>query len=229
MNVGFTVGAEIADYFRKNKPDGMEILGFEMTTYLHHRHWVPDQHPRPHRHFAHARRREMTENGMVIKGADTLSGDALAHELKATVAERRSKMWSEFWRSIIATVIIGGIVIACYSVDLISLKLGVVKVGAYLWSFVITAAILAIGGIFYAVSSQIGTMNPGAAFDRVMKSVRDATEETTRQLQENFTAKPFWIYMAMLGILTFVKLAFYIFHVMFPTYATRVFGYDFQS
>ena len=138
-----------------------------------------------------------------------------------------AKMWSEFWRSIIATVIIGGIVIACYSVDLISLKLGVVKVGAYLWSFVITAAILAIGGIFYAVSSQIGAMNPGAAFDRVMKSVRDATEETTRQLRENFTAKPFWIYMAMLGILTFVKLAFYIFHVMFPTYATRVFGYDF--
>ena len=137
---------------------------------------------------------EMTENGMVIRKADTLSGDALAHELKATVAERRSKMWSEFWRSIIATVIIGGIVIACYSVDLISLKLGVVKVGAYLWSFVITAAILAIGGIFYAVSSQIGAMNPGAAFDRVMKSVRDATEETTRQLRENFTAKPFWIY-----------------------------------
>jgi len=60
-----------------------------------------------------------------------------------------------------------------------------------------------------------------------MKSVRDATQETVRQLKENFSQKPFWIYMAMLGILTFVKLTFYVFHVMFPTYATRVFGYDF--
>jgi MFS family permease len=33
--------------------------------------------------------------------------------------------------------------------------------------------------------------------------------------------------MAMLGILTFVKLTFYVFHVMFPTYAIRVFGADF--
>ena len=47
------------------------------------------------------------------------------------------------------------------------------------------------------------------------------------QLKDNFTQKVFWIYMGMLGILTFVKLTFYLFHVMFPTYATRVFGYDF--
>ena len=33
MNVGFTVGAEIADYFRKHHSDGMEIWGVEMTTY----------------------------------------------------------------------------------------------------------------------------------------------------------------------------------------------------
>ena len=33
--------------------------------------------------------------------------------------------------------------------------------------------------------------------------------------------------MAMLGILTFVRLTFYIFHLMFPAYAIRVFGADF--
>jgi len=60
-----------------------------------------------------------------------------------------------------------------------------------------------------------------------MKSVRDATQETGFQLKDNFSQKVFWIYMGMLGILTFVKLTFYLFHVMFPTYATRVFGYDF--
>ena len=31
----------------------------------------------------------------------------------------------------------------------------------------------------------------------------------------------------MLGILVFVRLTFYIFHVMFPAYAMRVFGDDF--
>jgi hypothetical protein len=60
-----------------------------------------------------------------------------------------------------------------------------------------------------------------------MKSVREATEGTVTQLKENFQEKPFWIYMAMLGILVFVRLTFYVFHVMFPTYAIRVFGDDF--
>ena len=82
MNVGFTVGAEIADYFRKNKPDGMEILGFEMTTYqliigIGFLINIPDL-------IAILLMREgaKCENGMVIRKADTLSGDALAHELK---------------------------------------------------------------------------------------------------------------------------------------------------
>ena len=79
----------------------------------------------------------------------------------------------------------------------------------------------------YAKLSYAGTLAAGGGFDRVMKSVRDATAKTIDELKENFTEKPFWIYMAMLGILTFVKLTFYVFHVMFPTYAIRVFGDDF--
>ena len=33
MNVGFTVGAELADYFRKYYADGLEIWGVEMSCY----------------------------------------------------------------------------------------------------------------------------------------------------------------------------------------------------
>ena len=33
MNIGFTVGALIADYFRKNHADGLDVLGVEFTAY----------------------------------------------------------------------------------------------------------------------------------------------------------------------------------------------------
>jgi MFS family permease len=81
-----------------------------------------------------------------------------------------------------------------------------------------------VGGciLFYGLVSLLGLLNP--AFDRVMHSVRAATEETGRLLAENFRDKPFWIYLSLLGLLTFVRLTFYIFHVWFPTYGIRVFG-----
>jgi len=228
MNVGFTVGAEIADYFRKHHADGMEILGFEMTTYqaiigIGFLINIPDL-------IAILLMREgaeMTETGMVIKKPDTQTAEAVEAELKGNVTERRAQMIKELIGSVIATAIVGVLAYAFVEMEVHKFKIGVVKGGVYLWSFVITAGIFAVGGIIYALTSQLGAINPGAAFDRVMKSVRGATEETVRQLKENFSSKPFWVYMWMLGILTFVKLAFYIFHVMFPTYATRVFGYDF--
>ena len=136
-------------------------------------------------------------------------------------------MIREFIRSVIATVIVALVAVAFIYAEVHTWKIGVVKSGIYFWSFVITAGILAVGGIIYAIMSLLGSVNTGASLDRVMKSVRDATEETIRQLKETSAKNPFWVYMAMLGILTFVKLAFYIFHVMFPGYATRVFGYDF--
>jgi hypothetical protein len=136
-------------------------------------------------------------------------------------------MWNELIRSVIATSIVGLLAYAFVELEVHKIKIGVIKGGVYLWAFVITAGIFSIGGILYALLSKLGAASAGSSFDRVMKSVREATEETTRQLRENFSEKPFWIYMAMLGILTFVKLTFYVFHVMFPTYATRVFGYDF--
>ena len=83
------------------------------------------------------------------------------------------------------------------------------------------------GGILYAGFSLLGVSTAGSILDVSMSSVRKATQGTIVQLKENFQQRPFWIYMAMLGILVFVRLTFYIFHVMFPTYAMRVFGDDF--
>jgi MFS family permease len=228
MNVGFTIGAEIADYFRKYHADGMEVFGIEMTTYqaiigIGFLINIPD-------FIAILIMRdgaEMTENGIVLKKANAVSVDDLSAELKSNVAERRAKMMKELLRSIGATVIVGLLAIGFVEFEIHKIKFGVVKAGIYFWSLVITGGIFAVGGIIYALLSTAAAANAGAGFDRVMKSVRDATQETVRQLKENFSQKPFWVYMAMLGILTFVKLTFYVFHVMFPTYATRVFGYDF--
>ena len=228
MNVGFTVGAEIADYFRKYHADGMTIWGIEMTTYqviigIGFLINIPDL-------IAILFMRdgaEMTETGMVIKKPDTDGKAKVTETLRATVAERRAKMTNELVRSIIATGIVGVFAYLLVEMQAHTWKIGVVKSGSYIWACVITLGIMAVGGIIYALFSRLAAAQAGGGFDRVMKSVRDATEETVRQLKENFSQKPFWIYMAMLGILTFVKLTFYVFHVMFPTYAIRVFGSDF--
>ena len=229
MNVGFTIGAELADYFRKYYADGLEIWGVEMSCYqliiaIGFLINIPDL-------IAILIMREgaeMTEKGMVIRKPETATAAELEKQLQDTLTARRAKMTSEFLKSLGATALIG--LLAYFLVEFELHKwviAGVVKAGNYVWAIVVTLAIMAIGGILYAAFSHFGTLKPGGAFDRVMKSVRDATEETGFQLKDNFTQKVFWIYMGMLGILTFVKLTFYLFHVMFPTYATRVFGYDF--
>lgn len=228
MNVGFTVGAEIADYFRKYHADGLEVWGMEFTTYqaiigVGFLINIPD-------FIAILFMRdgaEMTENGIVIKKNEGNSQAQISKALVDSISIRRAKMAKEFLRSVIATVIVGVLAYALFEMRVHEWKISVIKAGYYVWALVITLGILAVGGILYALLSYIGAASPGAVFDRVMKSVRDATDGTVEQLKENFSQKPFWIYMAMLGILTFVKLTFYVFHVMFPTYAIRVFGDDF--
>ncbi|MEC9073246.1 MAG: hypothetical protein VX938_12730, partial [Myxococcota bacterium] len=227
---GFTVGAEIADYFRKYHADGIEIWGAELTTYqaiigIGFLINIPD-------FIAILIMREgaeMTETGMVIKKPETAGEDVIRQELASSVTQRRAKMTNELIRSVIATAIVGVFAYVLVEGGVHEWKIlnDKVKVGFYIWAFVITLGIFAVGGILYALFSHLGAASPGAAFDRVMKSVRDSTEGTIYELKENFSHKPFWIYMAMLGILTFVKLTFYVFHVMFPTYAIRVFGADF--
>jgi hypothetical protein len=228
MNVGFTVGAEIADYFRKYHADGVEIWGFELTTYqaiigIGFLINIPD-------FIAVLLMREgaeMTETGMVIRKQETVNNAEVKKALVDSVTARRAKMTSELMRSLIATAIVGTLAYVLVEFEIHTWKMGVVKAGFYVWALVITLAIFAAGGVVYALLSHAGAAKAGASFDRVMKSVRDATKGTVEQLRENFSQKPFWIYMAMLGILTFVKLTFYVFHVMFPTYAIRVFGDDF--
>ena len=216
MNVGFWIGAELADYFRKNYAQGVDLWGYELTTYqaiilIGFLINIPD-------FVAILLMREgaeMTEKGLVIRGAKI--GGSSAEELVSTVSERRSKMTSELKTSLLWT---WGFAVTAYilvDVKLHAWKLGVVYAGNYLWSFVITVGLLAIGGVIYAMMSGLGTFKPGGTFDKSMSAVRKATEGTIVQLKENFQQKPFWIYMAMLGILVFVRLTFYIFHVMFPT------------
>lgn len=230
MNVGFTIGAEIADYFRKYHADGIEIWGAELTTYqaiigIGFLINIPD-------FIAILIMREgaeMTETGMVIRKPETAGEAVIREQLVSSTTQRRAKMTNELIRSVIATAIVGVFAYVLVEGGVHEWKIlnDKVKVGFYIWAFVITLAIFAVGGIIYALFSHLGAASPGAGFDRVMKSVRDSTEGTVRELKENFSHKPFWIYMAMLGILTFVKLTFYVFHVMFPTYAIRVFGADF--
>ena len=226
MNVGFWIGAELADFFRKNYSEGVDLWGHELTTYqaiilIGFLINIPD-------FVAILLMREgaeMTENGFVIK-EPKLSGST-QEELLSTAGERKSKMFKELIFSVVLTAALGGVAYVMQTLEIHEWKVSVVKAGYYIWALEVTAVIFALGGILYAASSLVGVTLAGGVFDRAMSSVRQATEGTVDQLKENFQQKPFWIYMAMLGILVFVRLTFYIFHVMFPAYAMRVFGDDF--
>jgi hypothetical protein len=170
---------------------------------------------------------EMTEKGFIIRKDTGDDVTVVSEKLQASVGARRKKMKMELVRSLAVTAIVGVLAYGMVELKVHEWSISVVKAGYYVWSIVITMGILAVGGVVYAALSYLGAAKPGAVFDRVMKSVREATEGTVSQLKENFQEKPFWIYMAMLGILVFVRLTFYVFHVMFPTYAIRVFGDDF--
>jgi MFS family permease len=228
MNVGFLIGAWLADYFRKHHADGMEIWGFELTTYqaiifMGFLINIPD-------FIAILLMREgaeMTEKGFVLRKDAGDNVAVVSEQLQASAGPRRQKMTTELIRSLVVTAIVGVLAYGMYELKVHEWSVSVIKAGYYVWSIAITMGILAVGGVLYAGFSYLGAAKPGAGFDRVMKSVRDATEGTVSQLKENFQERPFWIYMAMLGILVFVRLTFYVFHVMFPTYAIRVFGDDF--
>ena len=227
MNVGFAIGAEIADYYRNLYGDSgsAEIMGWEFTTYqiiiligfiLNIPDFIAIMFMRDNA--------EMTENGLVLKKEKEVD-HSLADQLEATKEKRRSLMFSELTKTLIASGIAAVIAFVMVQGSVHKWKIDVIPVGKYLWAFAATLIFFAVTGVIYALLSIAGTYSRG--FDLVMKSVRDATQETIRQLKENFQERPFWIYMGMLAILIFVRLTFYIFHLMFPTYAIRVFGADF--
>lgn len=234
MNVGFFIGAEIADWFRATYSDtgtvaflGIEAL--EVTTYqaiiavgflinipdLLAILWMRDG-------------AEMTEEGFVIHESNTQSLENVIEELESTVDVRKTKMKSELIRSLSGLGICFTIGYLLYITEVHTWMVAeVIPSGRYIWALFTVASLIVISGILYSTCSLIGVSSPGQTFDRVMKSVRDATQGTIFQLKENFTERAFWVYMGMLAILVFVRLTFYIFHVMFPTYAIRVFGADF--
>jgi MFS family permease len=234
MNVGFFIGAEIADWFRATYSDTgtvafLGIDALEITTYqaiigvgflinipdLLAILWMRDG-------------AEMTEEGFVIHAQNQIGTAELTQGLTNSVDERVQTMFSELKRFVAGLVICFAIGYLLYILSVHTWMLAtVVPIGRYIWAIFTVATLIVLSGLIYATLSLVGTRSPGQTFDRVMKSVRDATEGTVEQLKENFTEKAFWVYMGMLAILVFVRLTFYIFHVMFPTYAIRVFGADF--
>ena len=98
-----------------------------------------------------------------------------------------------------------------------------VTFGKWNWAGVVFVGLLSSGLLIYSILSMV-SLYSGGSFERVMHAVRTAADQTVGQLKENFSEKPFWIYLFMLSVLVFVRLTFFIFHVMFPTYGIRVFG-----
>ena len=68
------------------------------------------------------------------------------------------------------------------------------------------------------------TQYTGGTFSKLYQMVKDAGQKTVQMLASNFSEKAFWNYLFLLGILVFVKVTFFIFQVMFPSYMVRVFG-----
>ena len=219
MNVGYSIGGWLFDYIRERLGDGgsatMPIFGIEMSTYqvifavglLIN---IPDL-------IAILLMREgaeMTEKGFVLRPKEKISADEVARELAGTVGARRGRMIKELTYGGIATAVGLGIGFGMYFAGLDPGKWG--------WAGVTFFCLGASGLLVYALLSLLGTLTP--TLDRVMFAVRDSTEETARRLADNFKEKPFWIFLFLLGVLVFVRLTFFIFHVMFPTYAIRLFG-----
>jgi hypothetical protein len=159
---------------------------------------------------------EMTENGVRIVPPKKRDMDALAQKLSSTLHQRKQDMVRETTRGLVAAAILTaiGLTLVYFGKS--------PQVWVWPWVFIVFTGLGAAGTLVYGLSSLAGTLNP--TLDRVMNTVRESTQETGRRLKENFSERPFWIYLFMLAVLVFVRLTFFIFHVAFPTYGLRVFG-----
>jgi dipeptide/tripeptide permease len=61
-------------------------------------------------------------------------------------------------------------------------------------------------------------------FTRIMSLVKSSSKDTLNIFKSVFFQRSFHVYLAMIGLLVFVRLTFYHFHYTFPTYGIRVFG-----
>lgn len=218
MNVGFAIGGWMFDAIRVKLGDGgstvLPILG-ELSTYqvilgIGFFINIPDL-------IAVLMMRdgaEVTEKGFIIKERKVAHNSEVDKILATTKSSRLLAMRKEVLAGLAAT---GAIALVIMGTQAMGIELGK-------WGMASLAFLGLLGGftLIYGLMSLLGLMHPG--FNRVMHGVREATEETGRRLADNFKERPFWIYLFMLGILVFVRLTFFIFHVMFPTYGIRVFG-----
>jgi len=218
MNVGFAIGGWMFDAIRTQFGDGgsviLPLLG-ELSTYqlilgVGFFINIPDL-------IAVLIMREgaeMTERGSVIHPRKKVDNSEIDRILTDTQTTRVAAMRKEVFIGLAISFAIAAVI---FGVQEAGLELGK-------WGMAALVFIGLIGGftLLYGMTGLIGLLNKG--LDRVVYTVRNATEQTGRLLKENFSERPFWIYLSMLGILTFVRLTFYIFHVMFPTYGIRIFG-----
>jgi len=219
MNVGFAIGGWMFDAIRNVYGDGgsatLPILGIEMSTYqvilgVGFFINIPDL-------IAILLMREgaeMTEAGARVVPPIKPDNADVDRLLTDTKAERIKAMNKEIMRGGIVTGVVVAIALGVHSVGLSPGKWG--------WAALIFVGLMGSFMLVYGVLSYLGLFNSG--FNRVMHTVRSAAEETGRRLSDNFQERTFWIYLFMLAILVFVRLTFFIFHVMFPTYGIRVFG-----
>ena len=220
MNIGFAVGGWLFDAIRNAYGDGgsvtVPVLGFEISTYqailgIGFFINIPDI-------IAVLFMRdgvEMTEKGVVFNKQEQKSLDALNKELQENKATRLANIKGELIKGIIMLSVIAGIYILTQELEIV--------LGKWSLAALVFLGLLASGLTVYASLSFISVFS-GGGFERVMHTVRDTADKTVAQLKENFSENSFWIYLFMLGVLVFVRLTFFIFHVMFPTYGIRVFG-----
>ena len=220
MNIGFAIGGWLFDYMRGIYGDGgsvtVPIFGFEISTYqailgvgffinipdILAVLWMRDGI-------------EMTEDGIKFHKREVVDQAVLKQELAQSLSTRRAAMTQELIKGAMGLAVIGAIIGVVIS--------GGANPGKWGWAAMVFVGLLSSGLTIYALLSLISTQL-GNGFERVMHAVRTATDKTIVQLKENFSEKPFWIYLFMLSVLVFVRLTFFIFHVMFPTYGIRVFG-----
>ena len=164
MNVGFWAGAELADYFRKEHAEGVSFWGVELTTYqaiiaVGFLINIPDL-------IAILLMRdgaEMTsERFHVIRKKISDSVDVATAKLKASVQERRAKMTKELIRSLIATAIVGALAYALLELEVHAWTVSVIKAGYYVWAFLITAGICAVGCTLRTACPEPEPCPPGA-------------------------------------------------------------------
>lgn len=221
MNIGFAIGGWMFDYVRETFGESggatIPMLGWEISTYqviflIGFFINIPDL-------IAILLMREgaeMTENGAVINKPEKQDNAILDTLLSNTHAERFNAMKKESIRGLIAFAVIATLAYQLHN--------GGYSAQDHLWPWAgISVLALGSGGLaLYGIFSLLATGSPAA--NRIMYIVRGAAEATGTKLKDNFGNRHFQIYMGMLGVLVFVRLTFFIFHVAFPTYAIRYFG-----